>query len=352
MIRVLVVDDSPVVQAILSQIIESEPEFQLVGVASNGEEAVSMAVDLKPDLITMDIRMPKMNGFEATKRIMEKCPTPVVVVCASVDAPDVAISYNALKAGALTILEKPVAINPLEAEALKKQLITTLKLMAEVKVVRRRGTRARIYSLPAERAKPRPLRKPKLLHKDQKTVFAIGTSTGGPGVLREIFCRLPASFDGSILIVQHISKGFLEGLADWLSQESKIKVKVAADGDFLDKGVAYLGPNDYQMELNEDHTIKLTKSPPMGGFRPSVTVLFKSLAQNYGSDAVGIILTGMGNDGVEGLKAIKEAGGRTIAQDEESCVVFGMPKEAIRLGVVDKVASLHEIPLLITNDII
>jgi two-component system chemotaxis response regulator CheB len=345
-IRILVVDDSPVVQAILTKIFKNEPDFELVGVASNGEEAVSMTLAFKPDLITMDIRMPKMNGFEATKIIMEKWPTPIVVVCASVDAPDVAISYKALKAGALTILEKPTALNTFEAEAVKNQLITTLRLMAEVKVVTRRGTKTRIASLSARLKKAQPLSQPKV----QRRIFAIGTSTGGPGALRNIFCSLPLDFNGSILIVQHISKGFLEGLANWLCRESKIKVKVAEDGEPLKSGVAYLGPSDYHLELNKDRTIKLTQNPPICGFRPSVTALFSSMAQNYGFNSVGILLTGMGDDGVEGLKAIKKAGGRTIVQDEESCVVFGMPHEAIKLGVVDKVASLEEISSIVSNN--
>ncbi len=345
MIRILVVDDSPLVQAIFTKIFENEPDFELVGVAGDGEEGVAMALDLKPDLITMDIRMPNMNGFEATKIIMEKHPTPIVVVCASVDAPDVAISYKALKAGALTILEKPTALDTYEAEETKRQLITTLKLMAEVKVITRRGTKTRLSGLPDRQKEPLVSHKPE----KNKRIFAIGTSTGGPGALREIFCRLPVAFDNSILIVQHISKGFLGGLAIWLSNESKIKVKVAEEGEPLRDGVAYLGPSGFHMELDKGRKIKLTKKPPICGFRPSVTALFNSLAQNYGHDAVGVLLTGMGDDGVKGLKAIKEAGGRTIVQDEESCVVFGMPYEAIKMGVADKVATLQEIPFIMMN---
>ncbi len=333
MIRVLVAEDSGTARALLVEILGSDPGIEVVGQAVDGVEAVAMAQALRPDLVTMDIRMPRMDGLEATHEIMITAPTPIVIVSSSARRAEVEGSLAMLGQGALEVLRKPPGPGSPGFAREAGRLVATVKAMARVKVVRRwRGS--------PQAEPPRP---PALAGARARLV-AIAASTGGPAALRQLLAGLPADFPAPILIVQHITAGFTVGLAAWLDGVSPMRVKVAVDGEPLARRTAYLAPDDGHLGVTEARSIALCDAPPVGQFRPSATHLFESVARAYGPSAVGVILTGMGDDGVQGLRALRRAGGRVIAQDEPSSVVFGMPAAAIEAGVVDAILSLDAIP--------
>jgi len=346
MIRVLVVEDTPVVQEFLVHILNSDPEIQVIGTANNGEEAIETVKHKKPDVITMDINMPKMNGLDATRRIMETHPTPIVIVSGSWDTKEVETTFRAIDAGALACVQRPAGIGHPDHEATVKELIQTVKLMSEVKVVRR-WTRYRqveaapVISTPAAvdiKQIPAEIR-----------IVAIGASTGGPPVLQTILKGLPKDFPVPILIVQHMAQGFTQGLAEWLAQSTGFSVHIAVDGEYLLPGHAYIAPGGFHMKVEIGNQITLSKDKPEDGLRPSVSYLFRSVASAFGKNAVGILLTGMGKDGAEGLKLIKEKGAVTIAQDKESSVIFGMPGEAVKLNGATYVLSPDKIVAVLTS---
>jgi two-component system chemotaxis response regulator CheB len=326
-IRALIVEDSSVAQEFLSYILGSDPDIEVVGVARNGAEALEMAGDLRPSVITMDIHMPIMDGFEATRRIMESVPTPIVIVSGSTGAQELASTFRAMEAGALAVVLRPAGIDNGAFEADSKQLIITVKLMSEIKVVRRisRDIRERRAEAATAFRRPRPTAGIQLV--------AIGASTGGPPVLREILSRLGKGFPFPIVIVQHIAAGFVGGFAEWLSGASEIPVRLAAQGEPALPGRGYLAPDGFHLGVTEGPRLALSDDPPeSNGLRPSVSFLFRSAARIMGPRAVGVLLTGMGRDGAEELKAMRDRGAVTIAQDEASSVVHGMPGEAIKLG--------------------
>ena len=337
MIRVLVVEDSAVTREYLVYLLEQEPKLKIVGTARDGVEALEQAERLRPDIITMDVHMPRMNGYEATRRIMEQVPTPIVMVSASTSREETDIAFEALKAGALTLVDKPGGPDHPNHGSTVRTLIETVKLMAEVKVVRRWPRRER----PAPPS-PLPVR-PSL----KIRLIAIGASTGGPQVLAGLLAKLPGDLAAPVLIVQHIASGFTPGLVEWLSQTTPLRVKVAEPGESVRSGAVYFAPVDFQMGIAADGRIRLAKEPAEDGFCPSASYLFKSVAQSYGGAAIGVLLTGMGRDGAAGLLRLREAGGITMAQDEETSVIFGMPAEAIRLGAVQHVLSPDRIAEMI-----
>jgi len=311
----------------------------VVGTARDGVEAVEQARRLKPDIIVMDVHMPRMNGFEATRQIMERIPTPIVIVSASTSREEVAMTFEALRAGALTLVEKPGGPDhPKYAESARR-LVETVKLMAEVKVVRRWPRRER----------PVPPSSPPVRTDPKIRLIAIGASTGGPQVVAEILTRLPGDLAAPVLIVQHIAPGFTEGLVEWLAQGTRLGVKLAETGEPVRAATAYLARDGFQMGITRDGRIRLTKELAEDGFCPSASYLFESVAEAYGRSALGILLTGMGRDGAAGLKLLREAGGMTVAQDEESSVIFGMPGEAIRRGAAEHVLSPEQISTLIRS---
>ena len=335
-VRVLVVDDSPVVRAILKGMLESEPGLQVVGDAKDGEEAIQLTCRLRPDVVTMDIRMPRVNGLEATRQIMRACPTPIVVVASSVYEADLNIAFNAVEAGALTVVEKPKGLSATDYDAVRDQLVTTVRLMSDVQVVALWSAEQTAPAAPpAARADTRPTGHVELI--------AIGASTGGPGVLHQILKALPADFAIPVVIVQHITLGFGQGFARWLDSVTSLQVAVAADGEGLRPGRILVAPDDAHLTVTPGGQVRLEHSEPVSGRRPSATRLFESVAQSYGRAAVGIVLTGMGDDGADGLEALRQAGGRVIAQSEASCVVYGMPKVAIERGIVEQVLGPDEI---------
>jgi two-component system, chemotaxis family, protein-glutamate methylesterase/glutaminase len=334
MIRVLIADDSPTARALLTGILGSDDGLEIIGQANDGLEALRMAKSLRPDVITMDVTMPRMDGLEATRRIMDEAPTPIVIVSASSIAQDVNAAMEAVRSGALTVASKPIGPADPDFEAGARRLVETIKAMAAVKVVRRWPTTFPVVpAAPAEDSEAGP----------SCRLIALAASTGGPAALRHILARLPASFPAPVLVVQHIALGFGEGFASWLDDVCALSVKVAVDGEPLLDGRVYLAPDDAHLGLRSRRAVSVVGTPPVRGYKPSATHLFQSAARAFGRDAVGVILTGMGDDGVEGLRELRAAGAQVIAQDEATSVVFGMPAAAIAAGTTHRVLSLDAI---------
>ncbi len=335
MIRVLVADDSPLVRAVVRDIFRDKADIVVAGEAENGREAVAMAGELRPDLIIMDLMMPVMDGLAAIEEIMANCPTPILVLSATVDDREINRAFSAIKKGALDVMEKPGGADTDRNEEFARRLVDKVRLLARIKVIRHPRRRLREDALP------------EVSYRDvERTVLAIGASTGGPKAVMSIMKSLPAQFDAATFIVQHIAEGFTRGFAQWLDQESSIRIRLAADGDEAVMGTALVAPDDCHM-IFEQGKIRLVHSEPVNCCRPSIDVFFNSLAAEFGAGVVGVLLTGMGKDGAQGLRRIKEKGGMTLVQDEQSCSVFGMPKAAISLDAVDEVLPLDGIPAAI-----
>ncbi|WZP00711.1 chemotaxis-specific protein-glutamate methyltransferase CheB [Isosphaeraceae bacterium EP7] len=338
MIRVLIVDDSATARTLIEAVLQTDPQIRVVGTAGDGAEAIRQAQLLKPDLITMDVNMPVMDGLEATRRILEVCPTPIVVVSAGVDSPEMKISFNALKVGALDVVSKPVGLTHKDFEAIRDRLVMSVKLMSEIKVLRRRASSPDMASIPLPY-----LTSTRSVEPDPATptpaVVAIGSSTGGPGVLNTLFRTLPADFPLPIVVVQHITAGFTQGLVDWLRAESRLPVCMIAPGTRLRPGVIHMAPDDQHVEFASRSSFYLSQGERVSFVRPSATVLFESVARHFGAESAGVLLTGMGDDGALGLKAMHDAGALTIAQDEASCVVYGMPRVAFEMGAARRVLN-------------
>lgn len=339
-VRVLIVEDSPAARELLIHVLRSDPEITVVGVSRSGEEAIEAVKQLKPDVITMDIHLPKMNGFDATRRIMETCPTPVVIVSGSADTRDAATTTRATQAGALAVVSKPAGRGRLEDQGGAAKLIQAVKLMSEVKVLTR-------WARPLQ---PRTLREDASLmlagpglSAGKFQVLAIGASTGGPPVLQTILSRLPENFPIPVLVVQHMAGGFIQWFVDWLAQECAVRVQVANHGDLTLPGHVYLAPDGAHMNAGMGGRLSLTKDDPENGLRPSVSHLFRSVANAYGRNAIGVLLTGMGKDGAQELKLMKDEGALTLVQDKASSVVHGMPGEALSLDAASYVLSPDQI---------
>lgn len=312
---------------LLIHILTSDPEIRVIGAVASGEGALKFLARKKPDVITMDINMHRMNGFEATRRIMESTPLPIIIVSASWEPKEVEKTFRAMEAGAVAALTKPVGIDHPDYEAAAKELRQTVKLMSEVKMVRR-WARLRERDVPGTPPKVRLKNTPADVR-----LIAIGASTGGPPVLRAILSALPGDFSIPIVVVQHIAAGFLRGLVNWLGQAATLSIHIASNGEHILPGHVYFAPDGLQMGVSRSHRITLGRYASEDSPCPSVSYLFRSVASNYGRDTVGVLLSGMGRDGVEGLRLMYEGGAITIAQNEESSVIHGMPGEAIKLGV-------------------
>jgi len=329
-IRVVVVEDSPTARALLVAILQGDPEFTIVGEAANGEQAIALARRLLPDVMTVDVHMPGLNGLDAIRRIMSETPVPIVVVSATIEGRDVASSLEALQAGAVTALPRPPGPSAPDFAEKSRQLVLTVKAMSEVKVVRR------------WRTSPPPPVAAQLLRK-RPEILAIAASTGGPAALHRVLGALPAECPVPILIVQHISPGFLPGLVEWWNTATALSVKIATHRERLKAGTIYVAPDAGHLGLLDRDTIEISSHAPIGGHRPSGTFLFDAVAKHHGSSALGLILTGMGRDGVDGLRALRELGGYVIAQDEDTSVVFGMPGAAQKAGFVNLMLPLDSI---------
>lgn len=338
--RVLIAEDSATIRYHLTMLINATPGIKVIGEAKNGEEAVAMVAELRPDVVSMDINMPLMDGLEATRRIMSGHPTPVVVVSGLVEK-DVELSMMAIEAGALAVVEKPPDRLDPQYEAKQRQLVRTLLAMANVSVVRRalpRGEDAPKYIPPV----PIPTTKP-----SRPEMIVIGASAGGPSALNQLLGELPADLPVPVVIVQHMPPEFMNGLSRWLGKNSRLRVTVALDNLPLHSGTAYLAPGAAHLSVVRTQSglvARLQHEQGTHRHQPSVDVLFHSVAQVCGARAIGVILTGMGDDGASGLLALHRAGARTFAQDRKSATVFGMPGAALAIGAAEKEIALTELP--------
>lgn len=330
MIKVLLADDSLLVRSILKDLFNSADDIEVIGEARNGREAVDMTGSLHPDLVILDIIMPVMDGLSAIEEIMATCPTPILVLSAALDNREVNQAFEAIKKGALDVMEKPVDMFGLDLPEVRERIMNKVRMLSRIRVIGHRRRRAMAST-------------EDLAFGGERTLLAIGASTGGPKAVLSILKTLPADFKGSVLLVQHISNGFAAGFAGWLDRECRIKVRLAEDGDVPRPGEVLVAPNHRHMVLKEGKVV-LFDGEPVHSCRPSIDVFFKSLSQESCRHVVAVLLTGMGRDGAEGLNEIHRKGGLSIAQNEQSSVVFGMPRAAIALGGVDHILSLDEIP--------
>lgn len=343
MINVLIVDDSQVVAMLIKLIIEQEPDMQVIGIASDGREAVRMAHELKPDIITMDICMPGMDGFEATRMIMNNDPTPIVVVSSSIDDEEMRGTFRAIENGALQVIEKPHGPNHPRFEHCRRELVEALRTMSDVKVIRRRKPAVGPVDIfeDAIRQGNRAFE-----------IVMIGCSTGGPQALRQVLGSLPVGFPVPIAIVQHISTGFIAGLVSWLQGNSLLNIKLAEKGEKLQASTVYLAPDGFHLQVRRNGAglcADLSDSEAVSGFKPSATLLFNSAAKHCPKHAIAGLLTGMGDDGASGLLEARRAGCHTFVQDEKSAVVYGMPGMALAIDAVDQIVELDKIAPYLTS---
>lgn len=332
-IRVLVADDSPTARAALAAVLEADEDFEVVAEAVDGAHAVELVRMFQPALVLMDIEMPRLDGFEATRRIMSENPTRVVMVSGRFEPHQVHVVVQAVRAGALTVVPKPRA--PAGTDSLEAARLRTLaKALAQVKVVRQRGSCGAPRPLPSI-ARRAGVDRPAL------GVVGVAASTGGPAAVFRLLQLMPPTLGVPIVVVQHIAPGFLDGLTTWLAGATSLPVKVAHDGEDLRRGHVYLAPDQRHIRIH-DGLVHLSAETADGGFCPSADVLFTSLADSYGSTAAGVILSGMGHDGVHGAAALRQAGGLVLAQDDSS-VIFGMPRAVAAAGLAHLVGPVEEL---------
>ncbi len=332
-IRVLLVEDSLSQRELLVRLLNASGAFVVVGVASNGRQAIQETLRLRPDVIAMDIHLPVMDGYEATREIMRRCPTPIVLISASASEKK---SIDALAAGALTVIRKPGGrhTDPADSEAFLK----TLRIMAGVRVVTRFAPRLRPVSPPNQAPPALPTFTP-----GSAQVLAIAASTGGPAAVQTILSGLGAQFPLPVLLAQHIARDFTPALQDWLQRTTPLSIRIATHGERAAPGHVYLPPDGFHLLAGRNGIVASRPAHPDDRYCPSADLLFQSVAHAYGARAIGVILTGMGDDGARGLRELRDCGAVTIAQDEASCVVYGMPRSAVEAGAAAQVAALDQI---------
>jgi two-component system chemotaxis response regulator CheB len=333
-VRVMIVEDSLVVRQLLAHIISRDPRLTVVAAVASAEEALREMSRVQPDVISMDIRLPGMDGLEATRQIMSDHPTPIVVIADAVEDSSLKISMNALRAGALSVVEKPVGVSSAGYNAVASTICTQLFIMSQVPVVRQRSIRP-APSTPRSVVEAADLLKPTL-----PGIMGIAASTGGPPALARVLGALPSSFPIPILLVQHMGAPFMEGFASWLNGLTPLEVGIARDQELPQPGHVYVAPGDRHLILSANGTMRLTADPPIGSQRPAATVLFQSMAKVAGQKGLGVLLTGMGEDGAQGLLAMRKAGAYTVAEHESTAVVYGMPAAAVKLGAAKAILPL------------
>ena len=334
-VKVLVADDSATARQLMSHLINVTADMYVVGEAHNGHQAVRLTHDLHPDVILMDIVMPGMDGLEAAHEIMFADPTPIVMVSAGLNQQETNVAFQAIRLGALTVLQKPVGPKHPDYEIQSTALVNTVRAMAGVKVIHHRKRDDEPYRddiPPIVSARREP-----------PEIAAIAASTGGPAALSEVFSNLPSDFALPVVVVQHISSDFLPSLVEWLGKTTPLKVKIAEAGEQPAPGHIYFAPGSTHLEVGKNRRFQLNQVAGKANYIPSGDILLESVANGYGARAVGVVLTGMGNDGARGLRAMRNAGAHTIAQDEATSVVFGMPQEAFRAGGVCDVLPIKAI---------
>jgi two-component system chemotaxis response regulator CheB len=339
MIRCLIVDDSPTFRGILRRLLAKAPNVEVVGEAGDGEEALARTLELKPDVLTMDVHMPRRNGLEAIAEIMRVRPTPIVVVSAAAGGANEELSFQALKLGAVEVLGKPNALDPHRFEVQSEAIRQAVRAVSGLTLVTRHERLARQPTPPPVAVAPP---RPKVAGGKALACIGIAASTGGPPALQKVLSALPAGFPVPILVVQHIAPGFTEGLVRWLAAQCAVRVRIAQRGDPLEPGTVLFAPDDQHLMVSMGR-VRIDAGPPVKNLRPSGTVLFTALAREFGESAAGLILTGMGDDGVAGLKLMRERGAFTAAQGKASCVVYGMPEVAVRTGAAQTTLELDEI---------
>lgn len=340
MIRVLLADDSFLTLSILKDLLAQDPEIAVVGEAYDGRQAVDKVAQLRPDLLIMDVMMPVMDGLTAVQEIMKISALPILILSSDRAVGEQSNAFNAIRLGALDVMRKPEGLSGAAWEAFASTLLAQIHTLSRVRVIHhfRAAHKKAAVTTPCWPATTR------------RSIVAIGASTGGPKVVMKILKELPADREASIVIVQHIASGFAPGFAEWINAESDYNVRIAREGDLLEGGVALVAPCDRHMEIRNGRVV-LADTPQTNGCRPSIDNLFFSLARENATAVVAALLTGMGKDGAEGLLALKEGGAYTIAQDEATCAVYGMPKVAMELGGVREVLPAVEIAAAITRQL-
>ena len=347
-IRVLVVDDSAFMRKLIGDILREDSDIEVVGIARNGLEALAMAEQHNPDVITLDVEMPVMDGITCLKKLNEKDLYKVIML-SSVTIQGAKHTIDALENGAVDFITKPENLFQISSLSKKAEIIEKIKIAYKSSKISNDIFKAEeVKKITNIEVKNRSdLKNNKMI----KNIVALGTSTGGPKALQSVIPFLPADFPGAVLVVQHMPPGFTKSLANRLNDISPISVKEAEDGEKVQAGYVYIAPGDKHLLLKRNGnelSIKLTLDPLVSGHRPSVDAMMDSVSDTGLDNLIGVIMTGMGADGSKGLKKIKEINkGYTIAQDEKSCVVYGMPRVAVEMGIVDKVVSLPEIPKVI-----
>ncbi len=358
-IKVLIIEDSNIVHVLLEKVIALHKDIKVIGNAYDGKEGIEMTKKLSPDIIIMDISMPKMDGLEAIQEIMNEKPTPIIVFSA-VSENVVDLSFKAMELGAVELVEKPFSSDlTLLKKNIEDNLIRSIKTFADFKVIRRmKKSKLSIVNIEPLKLKEsnEKLKNKKILpfkeriikHDIKFDVFpiiAIAASTGGPQTIRKLIEGLAEKkINAGIVIIQHMAEGFMKGFCDWLSISTSMTVHMADEGEFISSNCIYVAPGEYHLTFDKKGSFAYLDSPPIQGIRPSADIMYDSIADAYKNRVIAIILTGMGDDGTKGLYKVKEKGGYIISQDEESSLIFGMPKSAIDAGVVDRVLNISEMP--------
>ncbi len=332
MIRVVIVDDSAVFRIAIAAVLNQEPDVEVVGKAANGKEGVELIQRLRPDVVTMDVNMPVMTGYEAVEEVMASCPTPIVIVTASPGKQEREAVVKALALGALDVLPKPYVGRGAKANPAIAELVGKVKMLSKAHVIRHvagsfKRRRQQVGHPPGAEGK-------------EWCVVAIASSTGGPAALAKIFSALPEDLPACLLVAQHMAAGFSSTFVEWLASVSHCEVQEAKLGCSLRAGLALIAPAGRHLRVSTNGLPQILDLPPVNGGKPSGDILLTSVSQVFGARAIGVVLTGMGKDGTEGLRSIRDNGGVTVAQDEFTSVIFGMPKSAIEAGVAEQIAPL------------
>lgn len=343
-VKVLIIDDSAFMRRLVSDMLSNDANIEIVDTARNGKEGLEKAIALKPDIITLDIEMPVMNGIETLAELIKLTPVPKVIMLSSLTYEGGEDTIKALELGALDFITKPTtSIINYDVEHIRDELNKKINLIGKSRI--KLAPQIQIIE------KASIIKKAPVLSSMSggrlKYIIAIGTSTGGPRALQEVLPKLPEDIPAAILVVQHMPPGFTKSLSERLNSLSRINVKEAEEGDILQPGWAYIAPGDYHMIINkyanDGYRILTNKEPPVTGHRPSVNVMMSSVAESGHKNIIAVMMTGMGNDGSDGILKIKKNGGKTIAQDESTCVVYGMPKSAVKIGAIDTITPLNNI---------